>query len=102
MESRRRFCLVTPAHVCNNPRLVKEADALHAAGHEVRVVSLRSSAAAAARDATVMATRAWRLDVVDVARDSARLRWLGWGSRSAARSARSRSARAAGSRAISR
>lgn len=71
-----RFCLVTPAHVCNNPRLVKEADALHAAGHAVRVVSLRGRDAEAARDGVLMSTRGWRLDTVDVGRESARVRWL--------------------------
>lgn len=76
--SRRRFCLVTPAHVSNNPRLVKEADALAAAGHDVRVVSLHTSEEAAARDATLMRDRAWRHETVNVARASARLRWAGW------------------------
>lgn len=75
----RRFCLVTTAHVCNNPRVVKEADALHAAGCAVRVVSLRTDPRASCRDATVMAERPWRLDVVDAARDTAPARWFGWG-----------------------
>ena len=35
----RRICLVSPSHVASNPRLVKEADALHAAGYEVHVVA---------------------------------------------------------------
>lgn len=37
----RRICLVTPGHLSTNPRLVKEADALAAAGHEVSIVSAR-------------------------------------------------------------
>jgi glycosyltransferase involved in cell wall biosynthesis len=37
----RRICLVTPGHLSTNPRLVKEADALAAAGYEVSVVSAR-------------------------------------------------------------
>lgn len=75
-DAAARFCLVTPAHVCNNPRLVKEADALHAAGHAVRVVSLRTRGADAARDRVLMSTRGWRLDTVDVTRESAPVRWL--------------------------
>jgi len=38
---KRRICLVTPGHLSTNPRLVKEADALAAAGYEVSVVSAR-------------------------------------------------------------
>ena len=78
MGRRLRFCLVTPAHVCNNPRLVKEADALDAAGHRVRVVSLVTSSAAMAHDFTVMATRGWNLQCVDARRETTRMRWLGW------------------------
>ncbi len=35
------ICLVTPGHLSTNPRLVKEADALAAAGYRVSVVSSR-------------------------------------------------------------
>jgi glycosyltransferase involved in cell wall biosynthesis len=34
-----RICLVSPSHVAANPRLVKEANALHAAGYAVHVVA---------------------------------------------------------------
>lgn len=34
-----RICLVGATHVCHNPRLLREADSLSEAGHEVRVVS---------------------------------------------------------------
>jgi hypothetical protein len=37
----RRICLVTPGQLSTNPRLVKEAGALAAAGHEVSIVSAR-------------------------------------------------------------
>lgn len=68
-ERRRpRFCLVTSAHVCNNPRLVKEADALHESGCDVRVVAVLTDAGNAARDDLLMARRAWRLQRVRVAR----------------------------------
>ena len=35
----RRICLITPGHVASTPRLVKNADALAAAGYEVHVVA---------------------------------------------------------------
>jgi glycosyltransferase involved in cell wall biosynthesis len=78
-HSRRpRFCLVTSVHICNNPRLVKEADALHEAGCDVRVVAVRTDAENAARDAALMRTRGWRLDTLRVARREreSRMRWL--------------------------
>jgi glycosyltransferase involved in cell wall biosynthesis len=34
-----RICLISPGHLATNPRLVKEADALAGAGHEVTVVA---------------------------------------------------------------
>ena len=33
------ICLITPSPLSTNPRLVKEADALHAAGHKVTVIT---------------------------------------------------------------
>ena len=37
----RKICLVTPGHLATNPRLVKEADALHEAGYNVEVIAAR-------------------------------------------------------------
>lgn len=34
-------CLITPAHLSTNPRLVKEADALTAAGYDVSIIAAR-------------------------------------------------------------
>lgn len=74
---RLRFCLVTSAHVSNNPRLVKEADALAAAGHEVRVVAVNARPDLAERDETVMRGREWRLARIAVRRGGeGRRRWL--------------------------
>jgi glycosyltransferase involved in cell wall biosynthesis len=39
-----RICIVTPGHLSTNPRVVKEADALSAAGHQVEVITGRFSA----------------------------------------------------------
>ncbi len=40
-SGKRHACLVTPGHLSTNPRLVKEADALHEAGFQVSVVAAR-------------------------------------------------------------
>lgn len=55
----QHVCLVTPAHLSTNPRLVKEADALVAEGYEVTVVcgSFSSWAAEADRE---FADRRWK------------------------------------------
>jgi glycosyltransferase involved in cell wall biosynthesis len=38
MTSGKRVCLVSPGHLASNPRLVKEADALHEAGFAVKLI----------------------------------------------------------------
>lgn len=54
-----RICLVTPGHVSTNPRLVKEADALTAAGCEVTVAA--ADYLRWAREADLeFASRPWR------------------------------------------
>lgn len=35
----KSICLITPGHLSTNPRIVKEADALHAAGYRVSVIA---------------------------------------------------------------
>lgn len=78
MSEPLRICLVTSNHVANNPRIVKEADALAAAGHRVRVVAMNNHPELSHRDATVMARRGWRLHRVTAGRrtEGGRLRWL--------------------------
>jgi glycosyltransferase involved in cell wall biosynthesis len=63
-----RVCIVTSGNVSTSPRVVKEADALHAAGHTVRVVAVDALPENGERDRAVMATRAWRLDRVNLRR----------------------------------
>lgn len=63
-----RICIVTWAHVCNNPRVVKEADALSAAGHDVRVVAHSVDELFDARDAELLLTRRWALRTVATSR----------------------------------
>jgi glycosyltransferase involved in cell wall biosynthesis len=85
-----RVTLVTSAHVANNPRLVKEADALVDAGHAVRVVSPRQHAPLVARDAALLATRSWRIRYVNVdptTREGAIRRLVGVARERAARTA---------------
>lgn len=58
-----RICLVTTGHPSTNPRLVKEANALTAAGHVVRVVAAKFLRWADAADAE-FAGRPWAVSYV--------------------------------------
>lgn len=60
-----RVCLVSPAHPASNPRLVKEADALVAAGHDVHVICGRYFPALDPFDAELLAQATWKHRVVD-------------------------------------
>jgi glycosyltransferase involved in cell wall biosynthesis len=55
----KRICLITPMHLASNPRLVKEADALHEAGFLVRVVAGDTTAEVRPLDATVIDRAPW-------------------------------------------
>jgi len=55
-----RICLITPAHLSTNPRLVKEADAFSEAGNEVIVIA--ATFAPWAREAdTAFGSRPWNV-----------------------------------------
>jgi hypothetical protein len=54
-----RICLVSPGHVASNPRLVKEADALQAAGFQVRVVAGNYMPAIQPLDRTILSKASW-------------------------------------------
>ncbi|MEO1559274.1 MAG: glycosyltransferase [Cyanobacteria bacterium J06632_19] len=56
----RRICLISPGHIASNPRLVKEANALHQAGYEVRVVVCDYMAAVRPLDATILSQAPWK------------------------------------------
>lgn len=60
-----KLCLVSPAHVANNPRLVKEANALAAAGHSVHVVCGRYYSVIDPHDQAIFAGAAWTWTQVD-------------------------------------
>jgi glycosyltransferase involved in cell wall biosynthesis len=61
-----RICLITPRHISYNPRLVKEADVLHEAGYEVRVVALSHTSKKDELDDRLMKPREWTLETVTV------------------------------------
>lgn len=55
----KRICLVSPGHVASNPRLVKEANALHQAGYDVHIVAGDYMAAIRPLDQTLLAQAPW-------------------------------------------
>ncbi len=55
----KRICLVSPQHVASNPRLVKEADALHEAGFSVRVIAGNVTPGVRPLDDTILAQVPW-------------------------------------------
>jgi len=67
------ICIVTPHQIGCNPRVVKEADALHEAGHEVSVIATRMLGHhVEARDQALMRRIRWRLERIDL---RSRVRW---------------------------
>lgn len=59
-----RICLISPGQPSVDPRLVKEADALHEAGHEVQVLCSHMIPWADAADRELLQTRPWRCTYV--------------------------------------
>jgi glycosyltransferase involved in cell wall biosynthesis len=59
-----RICLITPGQPSTDPRLVKEADALHEAGHEVRVLCSHYVSWADEADKVLLASRPWQCTYV--------------------------------------
>lgn len=60
-----RICLIGATHFCHNPRLLREADSLSEAGHDVRVVTPSFSLSLDERDEDHLARRKWRHQKVD-------------------------------------
>ncbi len=82
MRTRKpRVCVVTAGHMSTCPRMLKAADAVHAAGYDVRVVSASHTPWAVAADNELRATRSWRWTVVDYSRTTARLLQIKTGAR---------------------
>lgn len=73
---RRRVTVVTSGHLSTCPRMLKAADALAAAGYDVRGVATQHEPWAAAADDDVKSRRAWPVTVVDYRRrENPRLYW---------------------------
>jgi glycosyltransferase involved in cell wall biosynthesis len=64
-----RICIVTPGQIGANPRVVKEADALHATGHDVSVIATRMLDQI---DCAMTRSIPWRLQRIDL---RSPLRW---------------------------
>ena len=61
----RRVCLVSTGQPSTNPRLVKEADALVAAGYAVQAVGAFGGDWAIDADRSLLSSRQWSFDLVD-------------------------------------
>lgn len=70
---RRSVCIVSPGHLASNPRVVKEADALHAAGYRVTVVAGNLTAFVRPFDEEVIARAPWTIVRGGAASPSVRL-----------------------------
>jgi glycosyltransferase involved in cell wall biosynthesis len=66
-----RIVVATAGHLSTTPRMLKAADALHAAGYRVRVVSANHTEWARTADAIVLASRQWASTIVDYSRATA-------------------------------
>jgi glycosyltransferase involved in cell wall biosynthesis len=60
-----RICLLGATHVSQNPRLLREADSLSEAGHDVRVVAPSFIPDLDAQDIRHLASRHWKYHAVD-------------------------------------
>ncbi|MFN2494155.1 MAG: glycosyltransferase, partial [Pyrinomonadaceae bacterium] len=60
-----RICLIGGTHFCHNPRLLREADSLSEAGHDVRVVTPSFTELLDERDKQHLARRKWRHQKID-------------------------------------
>ena len=63
---RKRICIVGLGSISNNPRVVKEADALAAAGYDVVVLFLQHFEWARPMDRQILDRAKWRADIVEV------------------------------------
>lgn len=75
----RRVCLITPAHLAANPRLVKEADALADAGYHVQVYACQYLDWALRADQAILRRATWQTSLLDWM--SSRQPYLFWKSR---------------------
>lgn len=79
--TRGKIVLLTASHLCNNPRAVKEADALDAAGYEVEVLGWTTDRGYQVEDLEILSSRNWTFSpFVDLLQPepAQRLRSLFW------------------------
>lgn len=74
--SLEKICIVTNAPVSQNPRVVKEADALSAAGYDVTVVFAQHATWTLPLDRTILQRGAWHARAVSICGGRVH-RWLG-------------------------
>jgi hypothetical protein len=67
-----RIVIVTPGAIGSNPRVFKEAQALHERGHDVSVIATRTLDLVEPHDRTLMRRIRWRLHRIDL---RSRLHW---------------------------
>lgn len=67
-----RICILTPGQIGSNPRVVKEAQALHEKGFDVTVIATRTLDIVEPRDQSIMRRIPWCLERLDL---RSRWRW---------------------------
>ena len=72
-----RICLITAHHVSVQPRIVREADTLSAAGFVVRVVARQTDPELCALDFKLLESRPWQMEAVTLVRNGdSHQKWL--------------------------
>jgi glycosyltransferase involved in cell wall biosynthesis len=76
IDSRLRICIVTPGYISQSPRVVREADALSAAGYDVRVVFTQGQFETIGQfDRDLLERKPWRSAIFEWSNTSAPQRW---------------------------
>jgi hypothetical protein len=71
----KRVCLISGAHLSSNPRIVKEADSLVAAGYDVLVLTTQSLKFSAEFDAELHRTKSWKVKNIELYKRSLWTKW---------------------------
>lgn len=64
MSSPLRICLLSAGHLASNPRLIKEADALHAAGYRVLALGCQILERVSQMDGELQTLKPWKMNNV--------------------------------------